>query len=266
MSYWGTCWFNDAMNDGGSRLLYVYHLFVQWLLGVGVVVGGGLVSLFLLEPNEIWLLVQREEWLEALWTMVPMAILFMLCCPSYKLLCLLEDLSDPKCTVKVVGNQWYWQYEYDDYESLMLSQYMVSYGSGLGLGGFRNLEVDRPAVLPYHVWIRVAVTSFDVIHSWTLPCLAVKVDGVPGRLNQVPLYIRLPGVYHGQCSEICGANHAFMPIMVEAVSVVMYREWIKKLGGCMPLNLVKGTWFFLGLSKPSGSCPEDPSGVFCILT
>nr|AQN67794.1 cytochrome c oxidase subunit 2 [Pinctada albina] len=231
------------MNDGGSRLLYVYHLFVQWLLGIGVVVAGGLLSLFFLEPHEVWLLVQREEWLEAVWTMIPMSILFMLCCPSYKLLCLLEDLNDPKASVKVVGHQWYWQYEYGDYENYTMSQYMVPNKSGLlKLGDFRNLEVDHPAILPYHVWIRLVVTSFDVIHSWTLPCLAVKVDGVPGRLNQVPLYIRLPGIYHGQCSEICGANHAFMPIVVEAVSVMMYRRWLNLFGNPMSSRMVKGTW------------------------
>lgn len=91
-------------------------------------------------------------------------------------------------------------------------------------GEFRNLEVDKPALMPYHVWIRLAVTRFDVIHSWTLPSMAVKIDGVPGRLNQVPLYVRLPGIYHGQCSEICGANHAFIPIIVEVVRVPMYRR------------------------------------------
>jgi cytochrome c oxidase subunit 2 len=139
---------------------------------------------------------------------------------------------DPAITLKVIGHQWYWSYEYSDYvnvdgESIDFDSYMVPTDE-LEPGQLRLLEVDNRVVLPTNTHIRVLVTAADVIHCWAVPSLGVKVDCVPGRLNQAGLFIQREGVFYGQCSEICGVNHGFMPIVVEAVSLDKYIEWISE--------------------------------------
>ena len=175
--------------------------------------------------------------LEVVWTVVPAVVLLLVAFPSLRLLYLIDEVVDVGVTVKVVGHQWYWSYEYIDYGGeVAYDSYMVGTGD-LPRGGLRLLEVDNRVVLPVNTGIRVMVTSGDVIHSWAMPALGVKMDGVPGRLNQMGVYIRRPGVYYGQCSEICGANHSFMPIVVEGVGMERYVEWVRgNMGGL----LVKG--------------------------
>lgn len=180
---------------------------------------GWFIGLFFLPRRAIHLpTIRGGNRVECMWTVVPMCMVFTLSAPSYKILCLNEDLVDPKLTLKIIGRQWYWTYEYRDYGEVRFDSYMLP-EEELPVGGLRNLEVDNPAILPYHLWVRLLVTSTDVIHSWTLPGLGVKIDGVPGRINQVPLYFKNPGVYYGQCSEICGAQHRFMPVCVEVIAI-----------------------------------------------
>jgi heme/copper-type cytochrome/quinol oxidase subunit 2 len=150
--------------------------------------------------------------------------------PSFALLYSLEEIIDPAITIKAVGHQWYWSYEYSDYagedgESIQFDSYMVPEDE-LEPGQLRLLEVDNRVVLPTNTHIRVLVTAADVLHCWAVPSLGVKMDAVPGRLNQASMYIQRPGVFYGQCSEICGVNHAFMPIVVEAVSLDSYIDWV----------------------------------------
>ena len=140
----------------------------------------------------------------------------------------MDEMLDPSITLKVVGHQWYWSYEYSDYnhlteenEGLNFDSYMIA-EEDLVLGSFRLLEVDNRVVLPVNTHVRVLVTAADVLHSWAIPSFGVKVDACPGRLNQTSLFIKRPGVFYGQCSEICGVGHANMPIVVEAVSVSKY--------------------------------------------
>ena len=171
--------------------------------------------------------------LELIWTIIPTIILILIAIPSFALLYAVDELHNPKITMKALGNQWYWSYEFSDYvltgpeDSLKLDSYMVL-EDDLQKGQLRLLEVDERILLPENVSVRVLVTSRDVIHSWAVPSLGVKMDACPGRLNQVGMYIRRKGVYFGQCSELCGINHAFMPIVVEAVSLGDYKEWILK--------------------------------------
>ena len=133
-------------------------------------------------------------------------------------------------TIKVAGHQWYWSYEYSDYitedgEALEFDSYMVP-DSDLELGQLRLLDVDNRVVVPVDTHIRFIVTGQDVIHDWAVPSLGVKVDGIPGRLNQTSVLIQREGTYYGQCSEICGVWHGFMPIAVEAVSMEKYIAWL----------------------------------------
>eukprot|EP01039_Chlorochromonas_danica_P010692 gene10692-11865_t len=142
-----------------------------------------------------------------------------------------DEIIDPVVTLKVVGHQWYWSYEYSDYatleggETLNFDSYMIP-TSDLTVGTFRLLEVDNRVVLPIKTHIRVLVTAADVLHSWAIPSFGVKIDATPGRLSQISLFIKRQGVYYGQCSEICGVNHGFMPIVVRGVSTARFTKWI----------------------------------------
>jgi len=169
-------------------------------------------------------LVEGQE-IETIWTVIPAVILIFLALPSLRLLYLLDEVGDCSLTVKSIGHQWYWSYEYSDFLNIEFDSYMVPTNE-LERGDFRLLEVDHRVVLPTQTDIRVLVTSADVIHSWTVPSLGVKADAVPGRLNQLRFYIKYPGVFYGQCSEICGANHSFIPIVVEAVPLKNFIEWV----------------------------------------
>jgi len=168
--------------------------------------------------------------LEIVWTIIPALILVVVAIPSFALLYAMDECVDPAVTLKVVGNQWYWSYEYSDYEnedgdSLAFESYMLPEDE-LEPGNLRLLEVDNRVVLPVDTHIRVIITAADVIHCWAMPSFGVKMDACPGRLNQTSLFINREGTYYGQCSEICGVNHGFMPIVVEAVSLEDYVTFI----------------------------------------
>jgi cytochrome c oxidase subunit 2 len=150
--------------------------------------------------------------------------------PSFALLYSMDEIVDPSITLKAIGHQWYWTYELSDYSendenSIVFDSYMVP-EDDLTLGQLRLLEVDNRVVLPIQTHVRVLVTAADVLHSWAVPSLGVKCDAVPGRLNQTSIFLQRPGVFYGQCSEICGVNHGFMPIVVEGVSLDEYITWL----------------------------------------
>ena len=157
--------------------------------------------------------------LELAWTVYPAIILRGIALPSLRILYLIDDIGHPNLTVKIIGHQWYWSYSLGD---KIFDSYIVS-EADLNLGSPRLLEVDNRLVIPTGLDIRLLVSSADVLHSWAVPALGIKVDAVPGRLNQFRLAALVPGVYYGQCSEICGANHRFMPIAVERVGI---KDWI----------------------------------------
>jgi cytochrome c oxidase subunit 2 len=157
--------------------------------------------------------------LEVFWTVVPALLLITIAYPSFTLLYALDDLTLPEFTIKIIGHQWYWSYEYnmsDNSNNIAFDSYMLS-TSDLVEGQFRLLEVDNRLYLPIKTHLRLLITSADVLHSWTIPSFGIKVDACPGRLNQASLFIKRPGLYFGQCSEICGINHGFMPIVVVAL-------------------------------------------------
>lgn len=168
--------------------------------------------------------------LEIIWTIAPAVILSAIAFPSFKLLYLMEEVQDPAVTLKAIGHQWYWSYQYTDYlnennEGINYDSYMIP-TQELETGDFRLLEVDNPVVVPINTSIRVLITSADVLHAWTVPALGVKMDAVPGRLNQTGFFVQRTGTFYGQCSELCGANHAFMPIKVQAVTLPHYCAFI----------------------------------------
>ena len=168
--------------------------------------------------------------IEVAWTVTPSLILMVIAVPSFALLYSMDEIVDPSITLKAIGHQWYWTYELSDYStsdeaSIVFDSYMIP-EDDLTLGQLRLLEVDNRVVLPVQTHVRVIVTAADVLHSWAVPSLGVKCDAVPGRLNQTYFFLQREGVFYGQCSEICGANHGFMPIVVEGVSLDEYVSWI----------------------------------------
>jgi cytochrome c oxidase subunit 2 len=171
--------------------------------------------------------VQIVEWV---WTLIPAILLLQIALPRLLLLYILDERADSRLVVKTVGNQWYWSYEYRDINYLenierVYNSYITPLND-LDIRGFRLLDVDNRTVLPVHTQIRILITSTDVLHSWTVPSLGVKADAVPGRLNHVKFISHRPGLYFGQCSEICGANHSFMPIVVEMVNYSSFIYWL----------------------------------------
>jgi cytochrome c oxidase subunit 2 len=166
-----------------------------------------------------------------IWTIIPAVILMFVAVPSFALLYSMDEILDPAVTLKVVGHQWYWSYEYSDYtssegESINFDSYMIPEEDLTVEGPLRLLEVDNRIVLPINTHIRVIVTAADVLHCWAIPSFAMKIDACPGRLNQTSLFIKRAGIFYGQCSEICGVNHGFMPIVVEGVELEDYISWI----------------------------------------
>nr|AIC07013.1 cytochrome c oxidase subunit II [Lamprotula gottschei] len=168
----------------------------------------------------------EKQWLEVVWTIFPCVLLLLLGLPSIKLLYLMDELELPEATVKIIGHQWYWSYEYSDsFESTYSYDSYMKADSELE-GGYRLLDVNNRCVIAALLHMRGLVTSDDVIHSWAIPSASIKVDAIPGRINQIGLCFLYPGVFYGQCSELCGVNHSFMPICVEALSVEVFAKWI----------------------------------------
>nr|AQP30246.1 cytochrome c oxidase subunit 2 [Amitermes sp. D TB-2017] len=168
------------------------------------------------------------QMLETIWTIAPAIILVFIAIPSLRLLYLMDEIHNPAMTLKAVGHQWYWSYEYSDFTKLEFDSYMVQQ-EDQQINTFRLLDTDNRIVLPMNSPIRMIVTAADVLHSWTVPSLGVKTDATPGRLNQVSFSINRPGLLYGQCSEICGANHSFMPIVIESVSTNQFINWVSKM-------------------------------------
>ena len=165
--------------------------------------------------------------IEIIWTIIPALLQVVIALPSFALLYSIEEQVNPSLTLKVIGHQWYWSYEYSDYvgdEGISFDSYMIP-DDELNLGDLRLLEVDNRVVIPVNTHLRVIVTAADVLHSWTVPSFGLKSDACPGRQNQSSLFVNRTGVFYGQCSEICGVNHGFMPIAVEVVPMKDYLSW-----------------------------------------
>jgi cytochrome c oxidase subunit 2 len=172
---------------------------------------------------------------EVIWTALPIMILIVIAIPSFKLLYFQDRAVDPEMTIKAIGNQWYWTYEYPDYDGLTFDAVMIA-DEDIEEGQFRLLETDNRVVVPVDTTIQVLLTASDVLHSWTVPAFGIKVDAVPGRLNETWFKAEREGVYYGQCSELCGAYHGFMPITVEVVSKAAFASWVVKAKEEFALN------------------------------
>lgn len=165
--------------------------------------------------------------LEVIWTVVPVIILVVIAVPSFKLLYFADRIEDAEMTIKAIGRQWYWSYEYPDHDDLTFDAYMVA-DEDLEEGQPRLLQTDNALVLPVDTRIRILTTSSDVLHSFAMPSMGIKLDSVPGRVNETWVQINAEGMYYGQCSEICGTGHSYMPVMIKAVSKEDFAEWVEQ--------------------------------------
>nr|ARF05877.1 cytochrome c oxidase subunit II [Rineloricaria sp.] len=212
----------NAASPVMEELLYFHDHALMIVLLISTLVLYIIVLMVSTKLTNKYILDSQE--IEIVWTILPAMILTLIALPSLRILYLMDEVNDPHLTVKAMGHQWYWSYEYTDYENLMFDSYMVP-TQDLSPGQFRLLETDHRMVVPMESPIRILVSAEDVLHSWALPALGIKMDAVPGRLNQTAFIASRPGVFYGQCSEICGANHSFMPIVMEAVPLEHFENW-----------------------------------------
>lgn len=154
-----------------------------------------------------------------------MFILIFIALPSLKILYITDETYFNKLSIKSIGHQWYWRYEYSDFSNIEFDSFIIPTNQ-LSSKEFRLLDTDNRCILPYNFPIRILTTSTDVIHAWTIPSLGIKIDSTPGRLNQTLLFIHRPGIFFGQCSEICGINHRFIPIVIESTNLPNFKNWL----------------------------------------
>nr|BBF25188.1 cytochrome c oxidase subunit II [Lymantria postalba] len=220
-------WSNFNLQNSASplmeQIIFFHDHTLIILIMITILVGYLMISLLFNKYINRFLL--EGQMIEVIWTILPAITLIFIALPSLRLLYLLDELNNPLITLKSIGHQWYWSYEYSDFKNIEFDSYMVK-SNNMKLDNFRLLDVDNRIVLPMNNQIRIMVTATDVIHSWTIPALGVKIDANPGRLNQTNFFISRPGIFFGQCSEICGTNHSFMPIMIESIPIKNFINWI----------------------------------------
>lgn len=222
---WSSLTFQNASSPLIEELILFHdHSITILLLITNIVLFNLIRTLFNKTLNKH---IIESQPLELFWTIVPTFILVFIGLPSIRLLYLIDETNIPNLTIKTIGHQWYWSYEYSDFNNIEFDSYIIPNNEETSLNNIRLLDVDNRSVIPFNSQIRILITAIDVLHSWTIPSLGVKADATPGRLNQVNLYIKRPGLIYGQCSEICGANHSFIPICVESVNPSSFIKWIK---------------------------------------
>nr|YP_010249649.1 cytochrome c oxidase subunit II [Nothochrysa sinica]QTT60777.1 cytochrome c oxidase subunit II [Nothochrysa sinica] len=224
MATWSKISLQNSASPLMEQLIFFHDHTLLILTMITILVGYLMITLFFNKLTNRFLL--EGQTIELIWTILPAITLIFIALPSLRLLYLLDEIDNPSITLKTIGHQWYWSYEYSDFLNVEFDSYMIP-SNELNIDNFRLLDVDNRTILPMNTQIRILVTAADVLHSWTIPALGVKIDATPGRLNQTNFFINRPGLFFGQCSEICGANHSFMPIVIESIPMNYFINWIK---------------------------------------
>nr|WRK21494.1 cytochrome c oxidase subunit II [Nionia sp.] len=223
MFYWMPLSFQDAASPMMEQLIMFHDHTMMILTMITVMVFYIMIMLIYNKYINRYLL--EGQMIELVWTIIPAILLIFIALPSLRILYLLEEVTTPLITIKAIGHQWYWSYEYSDFKKIEFDSYMKPI-LDLNNAEFRLLETDNRVILPFNIKVRMLLTSTDVIHSWTIPSLSISIDASPGRINQGNLMSLRPGVFFGQCSEICGANHSFMPITLESINLESFMSWL----------------------------------------
>lgn len=219
-------WSSFGLQNASSPLIEQLIFFHRYsIMFVILIISIILYNLLIIATNySINKYIIESQFIELFWTITPSFVLIFIGLPSIRLLYLIDEVFKPCITIKIIGHQWYWSYEYSDFNRIEFDSYITPNSNR-----FRLLEVDNSTVIPLNTQIRSLVSSSDVLHSWTIPSLGVKTDAVPGRLNQINFLSQRPGTFYGQCSEICGANHSFIPICLEVTNSLSFIKWIKNI-------------------------------------
>lgn len=235
--------FQEAATPVAERLHHFHTMVLVIITAITLFVMGLLVWVmvrFNARANPVPSMTTHNVLLEIIWTVVPVVILIIIAVPSFKLLYYMDRTENPDMTLKVTGYQWYWGYEYPDHGGISFTSNMIPQKDiDPSKGQMRLLSTDNPVIVPVDTNIQVIVTAADVLHSFAVPSFGIKADAVPGRLNETWIRVEKPGVYYGQCSEICGTGHGFMPIEVIAVSKEDFAAWVVKQGGTMPVAKIE---------------------------
>lgn len=222
MITWSNILFQDANSPLIEQLIFFHDHRIIILVFITIIISYFILNiLFNKLSNRFWL---NNQILETIWTIIPMVILIFIALPSLRLLYLLDENFEPSLTIKILGHQWYWSYEYSDF-NINFDSFIIPTNS-IEINNFRLLDVDNRLIIPFNINTRFLISSIDVIHSWTIPSLGIKIDAIPGRLNHIFTFINRPGLFFGQCSEICGANHRFIPICLESTNIKNFLSWI----------------------------------------
>nr|AIY62077.1 cytochrome c oxidase subunit 2 [Parrhinotermes browni] len=223
-------WLTMGLQDSASPIMEQLIMFHDHTLMIMLMIltTVSYMMMMLMKNKNISRFMLEGQLIETTWTIAPAVILIFIAMPSLRLLYLMDEVHTPTLTLKVVGHQWYWSYEYSDFTKLEFDSYMTQ-NEDYQPKNFRLLETDNRIVIPMNSPIRAIVTAADVLHSWAIPSLGVKTDATPGRLNQTSFSINRPGILYGQCSEICGANHSFMPIVMESITASSFINWASKM-------------------------------------
>uniref|UniRef100_UPI0030E3B0DC cytochrome c oxidase subunit II n=1 Tax=Poecilochirus davydovae TaxID=3128885 RepID=UPI0030E3B0DC len=223
MMTWSTIMLPNANSPIMEQMIFFHDHSMIILVLITIMISYMMINIMFNKFTNRFLLEGQD--IETIWTVLPAVMLIFIALPSLRLLYLMEESFEPSMTIKVIGHQWYWSYEYADF-NLNFDSFMIPQ-TDMEKNTFRLLDVDNRLVVPFNVNTRFLITSADVIHAWTVPSLGIKVDAVPGRLNQLSSIANRPGLFFGQCSEICGANHSFMPIALEVTSINNFMIWVK---------------------------------------
>nr|QUT13280.1 cytochrome c oxidase subunit II [Octodonta nipae] len=226
MMTWKMISLQDSASPLMEQLIFFHDHTLLILLVITILVAQLLMNLMFNKFTHRLLL--EGQTIELIWTILPALTLIFIAIPSLRLIYIIDEINNPSISIKTIGHQWYWSYEYSDFKNIEFDSYMTP-TKELNNFSFRLLDVDNRLIIPFKTQIRLLVTSSDVIHSWTIPSFGVKIDATPGRLNQINISSTRPGLFFGQCSEICGANHSFMPIVIESIAPLNFINWVKSM-------------------------------------
>nr|UEK25901.1 cytochrome c oxidase subunit II [Carcinoscorpius rotundicauda] len=226
MATWSHILFQDSASPTMEQMIF-FHDHTMIILTLITTLVGYMMMNIMYNSFTNRVLLEGQE-IETFWTIIPALMLIFIALPSLRLLYLMDEINNPTLTMKTIGHQWYWSYEYSDFTSIEFDSYMIP-DQSMNSFSFRLLDVDNRTILPINTQIRIMITAADVIHAWTIPALGMKIDAIPGRLNQASTMINRPGLFFGQCSEICGANHSFMPIVIESVNTNTFIKWMNSM-------------------------------------
>lgn len=220
---WSALGLQDIASPSILHLTKFHDFAITIITIITILVGLNLCFTYYFKLTDRYLI--ENQTIELIWTIAPVFILIIIAIPSLTALYMLDDPLKPSLTLKTIGHQWYWSYEYSDFPNIEFDSYIIP-TNDLSIGDTRLIETDNNLIIPIKTQIRIITTGADVIHAWTIPALGVKADAVPGRLNQLSFSIDRPGFFYGQCSEICGSNHRFIPIKIEAVPIKVFLNWV----------------------------------------